>query len=605
MKALFIAGWAGDTQRYRAWHQAEQLWFANIPAAVRLADDPLLIADLLDYDTFIFCRASYSPLIAAALAWIQDRGLLALYDTDDLVFRPELASHIDLLYQMPPADTALHLRQFAANRATLEQCDFAITSTPYLAQQVTEHTNKQAFVNRNSLNDDQLSYSTAAYNARLKRLAGRKPGDPIVISYLSGSPSHSRDFALCAPALARVMAAQPEVTLLLGGYLSLAGTDLAQYEGTASVRRAPFVPWRALPAIQAEADINLAPLELTNPFALGKSELKYFEAAACGVPTIASPTPSFREAIRPNDNGLLAETDADWEAAIRQLLDPAERERIGKAARNDVYSRYTPEVRATEFAALLTDLWQRKLATAAPQPQRGDNLAWLEAEAITRLHRFAAEQARLSDEQLIGEYLPDYPQQNPSSFGGGWEGEQMSLHAPTPSPSREEGGRQNPFPSGGGGQSPSPIGGGWVGVREGETAIEDANEQGRDKSRPYEDDGNVEAQFIAPSGDSVNVAQLQARVADLEAQLAESERQRAEQADLLQRISKGRVMRLLNWVTRKRQANLRRSRRASRLSGLPLLAGRWCSSSFCERNILCCCPRFAPSSTPACLSVSV
>ncbi len=130
----------------------------------------------------------------------------------------------------------------------------------------------------------------------------------------------------------------------------------------------------------------------------------------------------------------------------------------------------------------------------------------------------------------------------------------MSLHAPTPSPSREEGGRQNPFPSGGGGQSPSPIGGGWVGVREGETAIEDANEQGRDKSRPYEDDGNVEAQFIAPSGDSVNVAQLQARVADLEAQLAASERQRAEQADMLRRISNGRVMRLLNWVTRKRQA---------------------------------------------------
>ncbi len=513
MKALFIAGWAGDTQRYRAWHQAEQLWFADIPAAVRLADDPMLIADLLDYDTFIFCRASYSPLIAAALTWIQDRGLLALYDTDDLVFRPELAPQIDLLYQMPPADTALHLRQFAANRATLAQCDFTITSTPYLAAQVTAHSGKQAFVNRNSLNDDQLSYSTAAYDARRKRLAGRNPGDPIVISYLSGSPSHSRDFALAAPALARVMASNPDVTLLLGGYLSLGGTALERYESTARVRRAPFVPWRALPAIQAEADINLAPLELTNPFALGKSELKYFEAAACGVPTIASPTPSFKEAMRVNDNGLLAERDADWEATIRQLLDPAERERIGKAARDDVYSRYTPEVRATEFSALLTDLWQRKATTVTPQPQRGDNLAWLEAEAIARLHRFAAEQARLTDGQLIAAYLPDY--QNPSPKGGGWE--RVREDATTV----------------GNGEN-ADVGAQFI-------APSDAgNEQGRDKSRPYDDD----------------ITQLQAQIADLETQLAASERQRKEQADLLRQISKGRVMRLLNWVTGKRRRRL-------------------------------------------------
>jgi glycosyltransferase involved in cell wall biosynthesis len=490
MKALFVAGWAGDTQRYRAWHQAEQLWFADIPAAVRLADDPMLIADLLDYDTFIFCRASYSPLIAATLTWIQDRGLLSIYDTDDLIFRPELASHVDLLYNMPPADTALHLRQFAANRAALEQCDFVLTSTPYLAQQVNEHTNKQAFVNRNSLNDDQLSYSTEAYNQRQQRLAARKEGDPIVISYLSGSPSHSRDFALCAPALARIMAAHPEVTLLLGGYLSLADTDLFQYEGTARIRRAPFVPWRALPAVQAEADINLAPLELTNPFALGKSELKYFEAAACAVSTIASPTPSFQEAITNGENGLLAETDEQWEAAISQLLDPAERERIGQSARADVYSRYTPEVRATTFAPLLADLWQRKQATAAAQPQRGDNLAWLEAEAIARLHRFAAEQSRLSDAQLIAEYLPDYPART----------------------------HPQPLPVGGEIDS-SPAGGGGEGVRE----------------------------------DTPAIAALQSHLAELEARLIASERQRNEQADLLRRISSGRVMRVLNWLTGKRR----------------------------------------------------
>jgi len=409
VKVLFIAGWSGDTERYRAWHQAEQLWFAGVAAAVRSADDPLLLADLGDYDTFIFCRASYTPTVAAMLAVIQDRGQLALYDTDDLVFLPELAQRIDLLYQMPPADTALHLRQFAANRATLDQCDFALTSTPYLAAQVTEQTGKPAFVNRNALYDDQIIYATQQQPAFAAQPTATSNPATITICYLSGSPSHSRDFALVVPALARVMSERPEVRLLVGGYLSLP-EPLFQYEGTARVQRFGFVPWRQLPSIQAQADINLAPLELDNPFAMAKSELKYFEAGVVGVPTIASPTPAFREAIRDGENGLLASGDDEWAAAIYRLLDPAERVRIGRAAFDDVFVRYTPEARSQQFLPLLEMLTERKRQQTAAQPVVGSELAYREHEAIARLKRFGAEQARLSDAELLAAHLPDYGQ---------------------------------------------------------------------------------------------------------------------------------------------------------------------------------------------------
>ena len=41
--------------------------------------------------------------------------------------------------------------------------------------------------------------------------------------------------------------------------------------------------WRELPWIIAQTDINLAPLEMDNPFCQAKSEIKFVEAALVGV----------------------------------------------------------------------------------------------------------------------------------------------------------------------------------------------------------------------------------------------------------------------------------------------------------------------------------
>jgi glycosyltransferase involved in cell wall biosynthesis len=66
-----------------------------------------------------------------------------------------------------------------------------------------------------------------------------------------------------------------------------------------------FVPLDQLPNEIAQFDVNLAPLEVGNPFCEAKSELKYFEAALAGVPTIASPTGPYRRAIRHGETGFL------------------------------------------------------------------------------------------------------------------------------------------------------------------------------------------------------------------------------------------------------------------------------------------------------------
>ena len=94
---------------------------------------------------------------------------------------------------------------------------------------------------------------------------------------------------------------------------------------------------RAAPSEIARFDINLAPLEVGNPFVEAKSELKFFEAAICDVPTIASPSGPHKRAIQHGENGLLASTADEWARALAQLVaDEQLRKRIGREAHRRV-----------------------------------------------------------------------------------------------------------------------------------------------------------------------------------------------------------------------------------------------------------------------------
>ena len=126
----------------------------------------------------------------------------------------------------------------------------------------------------------------------------------MVIGYFSGSGSHNRDFATVTPVLAELMANYPQLWLHVSGQLDVGGPLLQHWD---RIRRAPYVAWQGLPNIVAQIDINLAPLELDNPFCQSKSEIKFTEAALVGVPTVASPTQAFVYAIRDGEDGLLAE----------------------------------------------------------------------------------------------------------------------------------------------------------------------------------------------------------------------------------------------------------------------------------------------------------
>ena len=127
---------------------------------------------------------------------------------------------------------------------------------------------------------------------------------------------------MIVPYLSDLLYSREKARLLIVGPLTLEG-PLATLAEHNKVFHHPFVPWTDLPAIIARIDINLAPLEIKHRFVRAKSEIKYLEAAAVGVPTIASPTEGFAEAV-PEDAIAFCPQNTNWKENLERLYDDAE-----------------------------------------------------------------------------------------------------------------------------------------------------------------------------------------------------------------------------------------------------------------------------------------
>jgi glycosyltransferase involved in cell wall biosynthesis len=92
----------------------------------------------------------------------------------------------------------------------------------------------------------------------------------------------------------------------------------------------------------ASVDINIAPLEIGNPFCESKSELKFFEAGIVGVPTVATATQPFFEAIEDGIDGFVAADSEQWIEKLEKLIHDEElRRSMGENAREKALGKYT------------------------------------------------------------------------------------------------------------------------------------------------------------------------------------------------------------------------------------------------------------------------
>jgi glycosyltransferase involved in cell wall biosynthesis len=103
-------------------------------------------------------------------------------------------------------------------------------------------------------------------------------------------------------------------------------------------------------------DIGVMPLD-DSPWARGKCGYKLLQYMACGLPVVASPVGVNSQIVEHGVNGFLAETDAEWAAALDTLIgDPALRRQMGMAGRKKVEREYSLQVYGPKIANNLMNI---------------------------------------------------------------------------------------------------------------------------------------------------------------------------------------------------------------------------------------------------------
>jgi glycosyltransferase involved in cell wall biosynthesis/GT2 family glycosyltransferase len=342
---------------YRVLNMVSALREAGAEAAwMTLADTADRWQEVAAAEAVFLWRARWDDRVAAVVRAARGSGAVVVFDADDLVIEPGLACSdaIDGIRTQGLSTQDVEA-YYAGCLRTFEAADWGCCSTDEIAGAMRRR-GAPAFVVPNGF--DRAAHGAARAIVRARR--DTSPDGRLRIGYAAGTPTHQRDFAAAAEAVATVLRERPSCRLVLfrdpvSGRRMLDPAEFASLRGLEDqVEWRDLVPPAELSGEVARFDVNLAPVEVGNPFCEAKSELKFFEAALVEVCTVASPAGPFRRAIRHGETGLLADDPRSWTAALRGLLDdPARRARLGRAAYRDAAWAHGPHRRAELLGSLL------------------------------------------------------------------------------------------------------------------------------------------------------------------------------------------------------------------------------------------------------------
>ena len=334
-RTLFVTRGTGAVAWYRCALPAMALgadWAATVgppqqsgPVSGTLAPDTPLLEALYDV---IVVQEPHGELWEEAIRTWQDAGSTVLYEVDDWLHGvADVPGHALATRYNPGA--------LAAYEACMRAADGLLCSTAWLADAYAE-LNPRRYVCRNGIDP--------------KRFAITRPERGHVAIGWSGGTGHESAVGPWLDSVAGVLRAHPQTRFLSVG--EPFGAELTPEFGKTRARALPFTAMEVYPAAMAHLDIALAPAGPGGYF-LGKSDLRWLEASALGIPVVADPAvyPEIEHGV----TGFHASTPAEAQRVLELLVtNPALRAEVGARARAHVLEHRSIGVAAAAWAAALT-----------------------------------------------------------------------------------------------------------------------------------------------------------------------------------------------------------------------------------------------------------
>jgi GT2 family glycosyltransferase/glycosyltransferase involved in cell wall biosynthesis len=290
-------------------------------------------------DVVVIQRAFPHPLTKEVIDELFASGKPLIYEVDDLLTSaPESNPHV----------------------RSLELCKPQILEVMKRATALTVSTERlaEAYADMNA----NIHVLPNLVDLNLFRRNQRTPKERVTIGY-AGTPTHVDDLMILDEVIRKSEEKFGErVRFWFMGCIT---------SGMARIAGVEFLPMQlsyqeyASTLSGCEIDFALVPL-VDNVFNRCKSNIKWLEYSACGIPGIYSDLPPYSTSIVPGENGILAAGDERaWIEGITKLvLDPSSRERIADRAYEEVASHHS----LSENATIWRETYERILGRRAPRP---------------------------------------------------------------------------------------------------------------------------------------------------------------------------------------------------------------------------------------------
>jgi glycosyltransferase involved in cell wall biosynthesis len=288
-------------------------WWSRLPLYARLLGLQVIL------------QRKLLPAWEIALLRRQVRHLV--FDFDDAVFLRDSFAAKGL-------QDKRRLRRFAA---TVSVCDAVVAGNAFLAAETQHYTNPS-----------KVHLIPTCVNPNLYvRLLVRPPRGTVDMVWV-GSSSTLRGLERFAPLLEKLVQTIPKLRLKL------------ICDRFPRFQHLPVIPtpWsEATEAAElASGDVGISWIP-DDFWSRGKCGLKVLQYMAAGLPVVANPVGVHTEMIRHGETGFLADTPAEWTAALRALVaDAALRQQMGHAGRRRMEALYGIQTGADAWLKVLARL---------------------------------------------------------------------------------------------------------------------------------------------------------------------------------------------------------------------------------------------------------